>query len=85
MRQIRNDFFKTNKQIGLYYLPTCFRSFFGRKSSHQKDISKLTDLPLNYITNFIDGAITTEANSAVKEESPEEITATITTNSTRKI
>ena len=42
-------------------------------------------LPLNYITNFIDGAITTEAKSAVKEESPEEITATITTNSTRKI
>ena len=78
-------FKKMNEKIRLYYLLTCFRSIFGRKWRHQRDISKLTDLPLNHINIFIDGAITTEANSAVKEESPEEITATITTNSTRKI
>ena len=34
---------KTNEQIQLYYLLTCFRSFFGRKWRHQKDISELTD------------------------------------------
>ena len=50
VRQTRNDFFKprflqkTNEQNRLYYLSTCFRSFFGRNCRHQKDISKLTDL-----------------------------------------
>ena len=34
---------KTNEQIQLYYLSTCFRSFFGRKWRYKKDISKLTD------------------------------------------
>ena len=37
-------FQKTNEQIPLYYLPTYFRSFFGRKWRHLKDILKLTDL-----------------------------------------
>ena len=35
---------KTNEQIRLYYLSTCFCSFFGRKWRHLKDISKLTNL-----------------------------------------
>ena len=37
-------FQKTNEKIRLYYLSTCFCSFFGRKWRHQKDISKSTDL-----------------------------------------
>ena len=40
----RRFFHKTNEQIRLYYLSTCFCSFFGRKWRHQKDILKLTDL-----------------------------------------
>ena len=50
VRKIQNDFFrptflpKNDEQIRLYYLSICFRSFFGRKWRHQKDISKLTDL-----------------------------------------
>ena len=50
VRQIQNDFFKPmflpkmKEQIRLYYLSTCFRSFFGRKWRQQKDILKLTDL-----------------------------------------
>ena len=50
VRQIWDDFFKPtflpkkNEQIRLYYLSTCFCSFFGGKWRHQKDISKSTDL-----------------------------------------
>ena len=43
----RRFFQKTNKPIRLYYLSTCFCSFFGRKWRHQKDISKSTDLHLS--------------------------------------
>ena len=37
-------FQKTNEQIRLYYLSTCFCLIFGRKWRHQKNILKLTDL-----------------------------------------
>ena len=37
-------FLLKNKQIQLYYLSTCFCSFFGRKWRHKKNILKLTDL-----------------------------------------
>ena len=47
----RRFFQKTNEQIQLYYLSTCFRSLFGRKWRHQKDISKLTDLYNSFETN----------------------------------
>ena len=67
---------KTRIQIYLGFLILNFFQIVNRNSEI---------LPLNYITYSIAGAITTEAKSAVKEESPEEITATITTNSTRKI
>ena len=39
-------FQKTNEQIRLYYLSTCFRLFFGRRWRHQKYTSKLIDLYL---------------------------------------
>ena len=59
----RRFFQKTNEQIRLYYLSTCFRSFFGRKWRHQKDISKLTD-PLDII--FV-------ADSSIKLQSSQKI------------
>ena len=40
----REFYQKTNEWIRFYYYGTCFRSFIGRNWSHQKGISKLTDL-----------------------------------------
>ena len=53
---------KWNEQIWLYYLLTCFRSFFGRKWRHQKNILKLTAFLLVDIQNWIDPYILTWQN-----------------------